>query len=148
MTIDEIKSLMNEFKRSELTALKIRQGEFELELKKESAVTPFMPPAQNQLAIPAAPPSMFAPPIAEPVQKKSTKYFRSPMVGTFYKALSPDAKPFVSVGDKIEKGTVVCIIEAMKLMNEVEADKEGTIIKILVEDGQMVEFDQPILELS
>lgn len=146
MNIDEIKSLMKEFKSSDLTALKIKQGAFELELKKET-VTPFMP-HQNQLAIPAAPPSLFAPPLAQPIIEKTVKYIKSPMVGTFYRASSPDSKPFVSVGDDITKGNIICIIEAMKLMNEVEADKSGVITKILVEDGQMVEFDQPIFEID
>ncbi len=149
MNIDEVKTLIKEFKGSDLTAFKLKKGDFELEIKKEVATVPaFTPQPATQLAIPAAQASMFAPPIAEPVQTKNTKYFKSPMVGTFYKASSPDAKPFVSIGDQIQKGTIVCIIEAMKLMNEVESDQAGTIVRVLVEDGQMVEFDQPILELS
>lgn len=150
MNLDEVKTLIKEFKGSDLTAFKLKKGDFELEIKKESTpvVSAFAPQPTTQLAIPAAQASMFAPPIAEPVQTKNAKYFKSPMVGTFYKASSPDAKPFVSVGDQIHKGTIVCIIEAMKLMNEVESDQSGTIVRVLVEDGQMVEFDQPILELS
>lgn len=72
----------------------------------------------------------------------------APMVGTFYRAQSPDAEPFVKVGDKIESGQVVCIIEAMKLMNEITADLSGEILEILIEDGQPVEYDQPLFRVK
>ncbi len=71
----------------------------------------------------------------------------APMVGTFYRAPSPDAKPYVNVGDEIEAGEVICIIEAMKLMNEITADVNGQIVEILVEDGQPVEYDQPMFQV-
>ncbi|MDW8263690.1 MAG: acetyl-CoA carboxylase biotin carboxyl carrier protein, partial [Phycisphaerales bacterium] len=73
---------------------------------------------------------------------KKYKEIRSPMVGTFYRAPAPDANPYVQVGDTITKGKVLCIIEAMKLMNEIESDVDGKIVKILVENGKPVEFDQ------
>ena len=72
----------------------------------------------------------------------------SPMVGTFYSAPSPDAKPFVGVGDGVSQDSVVCIIEAMKVFNEIKAEKSGTIVRILVESGQSVEFDQPLFEIK
>ena len=73
---------------------------------------------------------------------------RSPIVGTFYQSSSPDSPPFVAVNDTIKKGDVLCIIEAMKLMNEIEAEVSGTIVEILVENGQAVEYDQPLFRIK
>lgn len=73
---------------------------------------------------------------------------KSPIVGTFYKASSPDSDPFVSVGSKVSKGDTLCIVEAMKIMNEIEAEFSGTVQDILIEDGQAVEFDQPLFVIS
>ncbi len=82
-----------------------------------------------------------ATPVAEPVQGKA---INSPMVGTFYRASSPDAAPFVQVGDTVSIGTTLCIVEAMKLMNEIESDVAGTVLKVLVENGKPVEYNQPL----
>lgn len=79
---------------------------------------------------------------------EDTVIIPSPMVGTFYRAPTPDAEPFVKVGDSIESGQVICIIEAMKLLNEITSDVDGTVIEILVEDGQPVEYDQPIFRIK
>lgn len=84
----------------------------------------------------------------QPAAKSDDKIIFSPMVGTFYCAPSPDSEPFVRVGDKICKGDTICIIEAMKLMNEIEADKSGIIKEILVENGETVEFNQPLFMLK
>ena len=81
--------------------------------------------------------------VAEPACSAGTK-IKSPMVGTFYTASSPTSEPFVSVGKQVKKGDIICIIEAMKLMNEVEAEVDGEIVEILVENEEMVEFDQPL----
>ena len=72
----------------------------------------------------------------------------SPMVGTFYRAASPDSAPFIDIGSTVKKGETLCIVEAMKILNEIESDKEGTISKILIENGQPVEFGQPLFEIS
>ena len=82
------------------------------------------------------------------VQADSGSQIKSPMVGVFYSAPAPDKPAFVSVGDKVEKGQVICIIEAMKIMNEVTADKSGTVCEILVDNGDVVEFDQPLFKLN
>lgn len=79
---------------------------------------------------------------------KDAKTINSPMVGTFYKSSSPDADPFVNVGDSVQKGDVLCIIEAMKLMNEIEAEDNCKIVKVLVNDGEMVEYGQPLFEIE
>lgn len=94
-------------------------------------------------SVPATPPE--AAPAPEPASKDSDlHHIESPMVGTFYRAASPDDKPFVQMGDKVKVGQVVCIVEAMKLMNEIEADKDGTIESILLENGQPVEYGQDL----
>ncbi len=149
MTIEEIKSLINEFKESDLTLLQIKEGNFELLL--ESAKEMPCPPAR-----PLHPPHHFREfeqhlgpvdtnfPKEMPLQQSSSETITAPMVGTFYQASSPESSPFVNIGDKVKKGQIICIIEAMKLMNEVESDKDGVIQQILVEDGQMVEFGEPL----
>jgi acetyl-CoA carboxylase biotin carboxyl carrier protein len=91
-----------------------------------------------------------AAPVAEAAgaAKPGTIYLKSPMVGTFYRAASPDAEPFVQVGDKVKADTTVCILEAMKVMNEIKAEHEGEVVQILVENGEPVEFGQPLLILK
>ena len=85
---------------------------------------------------------------ATPVQKEEANFFfEAPIVGTFYITPKPDADPFVKVGNQVENGTVLCIIEAMKIFNQIESDVEGEIIKILVENGQPVEYGQPLFEI-
>ena len=95
------------------------------------------PPAHAMAAAPAVP-------AAAPVVQETGHAVKSPMVGTFYRAASPGAKAFVEVGDAIKEGEPICIIEAMKIMNEIEADKSGTVARILCENGQAVEFGQPL----
>jgi acetyl-CoA carboxylase biotin carboxyl carrier protein len=85
-----------------------------------------------------------APTAAAPAAPETGHVVRSPMVGTFYRSSSPGAKPLVEVGQAVKEGDPLCIIEAMKIMNEIDADKAGTVTKILVENGQAVEFDQPL----
>ncbi|WP_193193786.1 acetyl-CoA carboxylase biotin carboxyl carrier protein, partial [Microbulbifer taiwanensis] len=108
-----------------------------------------VPPARA--AAPAPPPAAPAAPPpaeeAEAVPALTGHPVKSPMVGTYYAASSPGAEPFVKVGQQVKVGDVVCIVEAMKMMNQIEADKAGTIESILVEDGQPVEFDQPLVTI-
>ncbi|OOB77757.1 MAG: acetyl-CoA carboxylase, biotin carboxyl carrier protein [Epulopiscium sp. Nuni2H_MBin003] len=132
MKIEEIKEIIQEFNSSDIDSLTIKSGEFEIDMKKTTN-SPYVTETPH---------------IIQEVPQQKLDYIKSPMVGTFYIASSPETKPFVNVGDKVSKGKVVCIIEAMKLMNEVEADKDGIITKILVQDGQIVEFDQPMFEIS
>jgi acetyl-CoA carboxylase biotin carboxyl carrier protein len=100
-------------------------------------------------AMPAAAPAASAPVAAAPAAAAEPEghLVRSPMVGTFYRSPSPGAKAFVEVGQSVKAGEVICIVEAMKMMNHIEADKSGTIAAILAEDGQPVEFDQPLLSI-
>ena len=101
-------------------------------------------PAQSNAAAPATVPSMEAPAAAE----ISGHIVRSPMVGTFYRTPSPNAKAFIEVGQKVNVGDTLCIVEAMKMMNQIEADKSGTVKAILVESGQPVEFDEPLVVIE
>jgi len=112
-------------------------------------VSPTQPTVQQPVALPvqqAAPPSPASAPekaeSPEPAKKENLIEIRSPMVGTFYRAPAPDAEPYVKIGDRIEPGKVLCIIEAMKLMNEIEAEVSGKIADILVENGKPVEYNQ------
>ncbi|MCH2084258.1 MAG: acetyl-CoA carboxylase biotin carboxyl carrier protein [Saprospiraceae bacterium] len=166
MTFKEIQELIKLINRSNLTEFKLKDKEFELTIKTNkqdktktvvqqipsvAAASPVMPmPAVQQPVAPAAPApapaaSKAAPaaPAAEKVEDES-KYLaiKSPIVGTFYRSSSPEKGPYVKVGDKVEVNQVVCIVEAMKLFNEIESEISGTIVKVMVEDAQPVEYDQ------
>lgn len=150
MDKNEIRELMRFFDKSDITKLKIKEGDFSIELQKgyESGVSyaPAIAAAPQVVAsAPVAPtpaPSASAP-VAPSVAKEGT-FIKSPMVGTFYKCPSPGAPAFASVGQAIKKGQSIGIIEAMKIMNEIEAEFDCKIVEILVEDGQPVEFDMPL----
>lgn len=148
MKLDEIKELMKFFEETGIGRVKIKQDEFEIELRKGGEALDFTP-EMCPAPIPAAPAPQ---PINVVVSgnnahhKKDT--INSPMVGTFYMAPSPGAKPFISIGQTIRKGEVVGIIEAMKIMNEIEAEFDCRIVDILVADGQPVEYDMPIIEVE
>ncbi len=106
-----------------------------------AGLMPALPSVQQFAAAPVAAPA--APAVGESAETKYQEV-KSPIVGTFYRASSPDAAPFVQTGDSVGKGQVLCIIEAMKIMNEIESDASGRIVKILVEDAQPVEYNQPL----
>ncbi len=158
MNLDDIQRLIKMVDESGLDEMTIEEGEFKLTLKKaaepsaSSAMNamPMMMPPPYFASQPPAQPTPAPPPTAKPAETptapvetgKKYKEIRSPMVGTFYRAPAPEANPYVQVGDTITKGKVLCIIEAMKLMNEIESDVDGKIVKILVENGKPVEFDQ------
>ena len=150
MDKNEIRELMRFFDKSDITKLKIKEGDFSIELQKgfESAVSYGMAPAPvMQMANPA--------PVAQVVGGEANinaaplgLSMKSPMVGTFYKSPAPGAAPFAKVGDVIRKGQPIGIIEAMKIMNEIEAEFDCKILEILVEDGQPVEYDMPIFAVE
>lgn len=137
--IQELADLLNE---NSLTEISVKEGEKEIVIKKEKELVAGAASAVVSAAMPAA--SSADAFVCTPIEKKG-KPITSPMVGTFYKAPSPDAKPFVELGATIKEGQVVCIIEAMKLMNEIEADAAGKVVEICVEDGQPVEFGQVLM---
>lgn len=137
--IQELADLLNE---NSLTEISLKEGDKEIVLKKEKEVITGAVSPMVSATIPAA--SGAEAFVCTPIEKKG-KPVTSPMVGTFYKAPSPEAKPFVEIGSIVENGQTVCIIEAMKLMNEIESEISGKVVEICVEDGQPVEFGQVLM---
>ncbi|WP_052880300.1 acetyl-CoA carboxylase biotin carboxyl carrier protein [Vibrio coralliirubri] len=147
MDIRKIKKLIELVEESGISELEISEGEESVRISRNSTA----PVAPVQYAAAPAPVAAAAP-AAEPVAAEAAApavpaghQVLSPMVGTFYGAPSPDAKPFVKVGQSVTAGETLCIVEAMKMMNQIEADKSGVVTAILVEDGQPVEFDQALV---
>ena len=137
-----------------LQELEYESGEFRVRLKRQDASGPgpvvSQPPPVVSRAVPAAAPAPAEPAVrapAPPSVAENLHTVKSPIVGTFYASPSPDAPPFVKVGDTVSRGQVLCIIEAMKLMNEIEADQAGEIARCYVENGQPVEYGQPLFAL-
>lgn len=142
MNIKDIAALAEIVRKNELTKLEIN-GE-NIVIERAPAAVQAAAPAAAQLAVPEQ--MHTAEPIAE-VQEKEGVYVKSPAVGVFYAAPSPDSKPFVAVGDTVRRGDTLCIIEAMKLMNEINSDVDGKIVEICVGNGQVVEYDQPLFRI-
>jgi acetyl-CoA carboxylase biotin carboxyl carrier protein len=146
MNLKDIKELIRVFDKSGLSRLKLKNDDFEISMQKGGEAAA---PASAPQAAPApAEPQPIAAGVCEtPKEEKPPakgEYITSPMVGTFYRAPSPDSPPFVKVGDTVSKGDPLCIIEAMKIFNEIEAEFDCKILDILVEDGQPVEYDMPL----
>ena len=140
MDFKQIKALMKEFDESGLSRFEVKNKEFELNLEKATIATAVAAP----VAVAAAPVAVAAAAVAAPVAELEGDKILSPMVGTFYASPSPDSPAFVKAGDTISKGQPLAILEAMKIMNEIEAEFNCKIIKVLVEDGQAVEYDMPL----
>ncbi|XP_071733171.1 biotin carboxyl carrier protein of acetyl-CoA carboxylase 1, chloroplastic-like isoform X2 [Rutidosis leptorrhynchoides] len=167
--MNQVAGLVELVDSRDIMELQLKQDDYEVVIRKKEALPP--PPAppmmvmqssqpqamfHSQPAPPqaAAPPSAAAPSASPPTlpaaskPKSSHPPLKCPMAGTFYRAPAPGAPPFVKVGDKVQKGQVICIIEAMKLMNEIEADQSGTIVDIIAEDGKPVSLDTPLLVIE
>ena len=146
MDIDRIKSVIDLMREHELCEFAIEEKDFKLSLKRGSPAVMMAVPQQMAAApaAPAAAPAPAAPAAAPAAAVEAGTPITSPLVGTFYRAGSPDAEPFVTVGSRVSKDTVVCIIEAMKVMNEIKAETSGVIKKILVENATAVQFGQPM----
>ena len=166
MSYKEIQELIKLINKMNLTEFKMRDGDFELSVRTEKysktkttqvvspsqQIVPVAAPAVQPIAPPPAPAPTPATPPAPTPEKASEKpadkgnyvEVKSPIVGTFYRSASPDKPPYVKVGDTIEVGQVVCIVEAMKLFNEIESEVSGKVVKVLTEDAQPVEYDQPL----
>ncbi len=141
MDIRKVKSLIELLEASDVAEIEIKEGDESVRISRASlSPSPIIQkeivPLQQEIKV------------AEPSQKPTVGHeIKSPMVGTFYRAPSPSSAPFAEVGSKVNAGDVVCIVEAMKMMNQIEADKSGTIDSILIEDGEPVEFDQTLLTI-
>lgn len=149
MDLNLIKKLIKVVENSEITEFSVQEGELKIKISKNGAdtVQQVTLPQQNQMAPQApvaAPPQTDASKPEENNADKDLYEIKSPIVGTFYRAPAPDADPYVQVGDKVAPGSVLCIVEAMKLMNEIECDVSGTVVKILVENATPVEYNQPL----
>src|SRR3954469_20264425 len=158
MDFKQIQELIKIVNRSNIGELRIEEGDFKIIIKqKEEPVPVYTSGAPVQSFLPAPPPvqqpsianqpaatnnSANAPEAAKPAENLIT--IKSPMIGTFYRSSGPEKPAFVSVGDEVTVGKTVCIIEAMKLFNEIEAEVKGTIVKVMVEDASPVEYDQPL----
>jgi acetyl-CoA carboxylase biotin carboxyl carrier protein len=147
MDIRKVKKLIELLEESGIGEIEIKEGEESVRISRgvSGAPAPQPYPAYNPGFAPAAPAAV------EPAPAESSEgsghIVRSPMVGTFYRSPSPSSASFVEVGKTVKAGDVLCIVEAMKMMNQIEADASGTIEKVLVENGQPVEFDQPLFSI-
>ncbi|MEO6682348.1 MAG: acetyl-CoA carboxylase biotin carboxyl carrier protein [Ginsengibacter sp.] len=155
MDIKQIQELVKLINKSNIGELSIEKDDFKITIKQKKDAAAIVAPSpayfQQALPAPAAPSAHHVAPAAEKIEAaaaapKEDNYIvvKSPMIGTFYRQAGPDKPLFVNVGDQIEVGKVLCIIEAMKLFNEIESEVSGKIVKILVEDASPVEFDQPL----
>lgn len=150
MQIDDIKVIVKLMQDHGITEFNIEADGCNLRICRSAAEAAAVAPAALPTAIPAAIPAAPVAPAAAPAPAPAApvESIDSPLVGTFYRAASPEAKPFVSVGDKVQADTVVGIIEAMKVMNEIKAEKSGVIKEVLVENGQPVEYGQPLFTIG
>ena len=159
MDLKQIKQIIELMKRSELTEFAVEEEGFKLKIRRGTnglpvvttsrGSTPPFPTGDTTPPMPvpaAAAPAAGAP--AAPKEEVGVTYIKSPMVGTFYRAASPESKPFADVGTKVVENTVVCIIEAMKIMNEIQAETKGTVVEVLVENGQPVEYGQRLFKIK
>ena len=153
MDLRKLKTLIDLVAESGISELEITEGDGKVRIVKSPAA-PVMMQAPMQVAAPAvagpAPAVAAAAPAPAPAAPEAPAghLVKSPMVGTFYRSAQPGADPFVSVGSQVKEGDALCIIEAMKLMNEIEADKSGTIKAVLVDNGSPVEFGQPLFAIE
>jgi acetyl-CoA carboxylase biotin carboxyl carrier protein len=148
MDLRKLKTLIDLVSESSISELEITEAEGKVRIVKAVAAVSAHPPAGGAVPAPA-PAALTAVPVAIPAAPavapaETGRVIKSPMVGTFYRSASPGAKSFVDVGSVVKEGDAVCIIEAMKIMNEIEADVAGTVTRILCDNGQAVEFGQPL----
>ncbi len=154
MDFKQIQDLIKLINKSNIGEIKVEQGDFKITIRQKEdkyiSVASSQAPMQMMPSMPAVQQQVVAPPVtsaekaAPSVKEDNLITIKSPMIGTFYRKPSPDKPLFVEVGDDVQVGKVVCIIEAMKLFNEIESEVSGKVVKILVEDATPVEYDQPL----
>ncbi|MGQ7247537.1 acetyl-CoA carboxylase biotin carboxyl carrier protein [Halomonas sp. V046] len=154
MDIRKVKKLIELLEESNISEIEIQEGEESVRISRHPNGGAWQPApvAQPWATAPAQAPASAPAAAAEPAVEAGPSYqgnaILSPMVGTFYRSPAPGAKTFVEIGSTVKKGDTVCIVEAMKMMNQIEADRDGVIEAVLVEDGEPVEFDQPLVVIS
>ncbi|MBL7718654.1 MAG: acetyl-CoA carboxylase biotin carboxyl carrier protein [Flavipsychrobacter sp.] len=156
MEFKQIQELIKIINKSNISELSVEEGEFKITIKQAQpsetqyvAIQPQAMPMQQMAPAPqaapqAAPAASPAAPAAAPAANDKLVTVKSPMIGTFYRSSSPDKPPFVNVGDEVKQGQPICIIEAMKLFNEIECEVSGKVVKVLIDDASPVEYDQPL----
>lgn len=159
MDLKQIKQIIELMKRSELTEFAVEEEGFKLKIRRGTNGLPVVTTSRGStppfptgdttppMPVPTNPPQPSSAPAA-PKEEVGVTYIKSPMVGTFYRAASPESKPFADVGTKVVENTVVCIIEAMKIMNEIQGETKGTVLEVLVENGQPVEYGQRLFKIK
>ena len=151
MDIRKVKKLIELLEASDVAEIEIKEGEEAVRISRSAGVAPAAWAYQAPITAAATPAPWAAPPpqeaAAAPAAATGGNVIKSPMVGTFYRAPSPSSPPFVEVGGQVKVGDVVCVVEAMKMMNQIEADHAGVVEAIMVEDGEPVEFDQALITL-
>ena len=157
MDLKQIKQIIELMKRSELTEFAVEEEGFKLKIRRGSGGLPIVSSSRGSntpfTTVDSAPP--IAVPVAAtptpgtpPIEDAGVVFIKSPMVGTFYRSASPESKPFAETGLKVVENTVVCIIEAMKIMNEIQSEVKGTVVEVLVESGQPVEYGQRLFKVK
>ena len=151
MDIKLIKQVVDLMKRSDISEFEFEEDGFKLRLSSKGADGPqiiqTVPAGQTPAPFPVATPAT-GEAVAVPAEEKGISIIKSPMVGTFYSAASPESPAFVKIGSKVSNDSVVCIIEAMKVMNEIQAEMSGTISELLVENGEAIEYGQPLFKIK
>ena len=161
MDLKQIKQIIDLMTRSELTEFAVEEEGFKLKIRRGANGLPVIsssragsaPHSEVAYAAPAAAPAPASAPVAAPApvaaaEDASVTYIKSPMVGTFYRSGSPESKPYAENSTKVVENSVVCIIEAMKIMNEIQAEAKGVVVEVLVENGQPVEYGQKLFKLK
>ena len=147
MGLRKIKKLIEMLQESDLNEIEVKEGEESVRINRKKEVN--INPASSQVSISApAPQQSVSPPAIEEKPTHELAKITSPMVGTFYRSPAPGKPAFVEIGQKVKAGDVVCIVEAMKMMNQVKSDVDGVVREIHIEDGQPVEFDQPLISIE
>jgi acetyl-CoA carboxylase biotin carboxyl carrier protein len=144
MELDEIRNLIELLKQTDITELQIEREGAKLKIKREK----FFPSFESARSVVKPAVDEITEAKESPVEEPKYVTITSPIVGIFHRAPSPEAPPFVEVGSSVKKGQVLCIIEAMKLMNEIESDTDGTILQILIENGHSVEYGEPLFRIE
>lgn len=158
MDLKQIKQIIDLMKRSELTEFAVEEEGFKLKIRRglnglptvstsKGSNPPFIPESNSMPPMAVQAPAVQLPGSPTLVDEPGITYIKSPMVGTFYRSPSPESKPFLEVGAKVEETTLICIIEAMKIMNEIQAETKGTVVELLVDNGQPVEYGQRLFKL-
>ncbi|MBW8781362.1 MAG: acetyl-CoA carboxylase biotin carboxyl carrier protein [Verrucomicrobia bacterium] len=157
MDLKQIKQIIDLMKRSELTEFAVEEEGFKLKIRRGANGLPLVTssqgsnapfPAQGEAPAAPAPVAPAAPAAAANAEEAGVSYIKSPMVGTFYRSASPESKPYAEAGTKVAENSVVCIIEAMKIMNEIQAETKGVVVEALVENGQPVEYGQKLFKVK